>query len=115
FWSHHLIVLRPKEVRNPKISLLFIAGEGEGKKYIKQLKMLAKRAGAVTAVITQVPNEPLYNGLKEDALIAFTFAQFLKTGDKTWPLLFPMVKSVIRGMDTIQAFLQQTFHQQIEG
>lgn len=115
FWSHHLIVLRPKEVRNPKISLLFIAGEGEGKKYIKQLKMLAKRAGAVTAVITQIPNEPLYNGLKEDALIAFTFAQFLKTGDKTWPLLFPMVKSVIRGMDTIQAFVQQAFHQQIEG
>jgi PhoPQ-activated pathogenicity-related protein len=115
FWSHHLIVARPSEVRNPKIALLLIAGDGKGKKYIEQLKMLAQRAGAVTAALTQVPNQPLYNGLKEDALIAFSFAQFLKTGDETWPLLFPMVKSAVRGMDTIQAFAQQEFQQQIKG
>jgi PhoPQ-activated pathogenicity-related protein len=115
FWSHHLIVARPSEVRNPKIAFLLIAGDGKGKKYIRQLKMLAQRAGAVTAALTQVPNQPLYNGLKEDALIAFSFAQFLKTSDETWPLLFPMVKSVVRGMDTIQAFVQQEFQQQIGG
>jgi PhoPQ-activated pathogenicity-related protein len=114
-WSHHLVVVRPSEVRNPKIALLFIGGDSKGEKYIERLKMLAQRAGAVTAIITQIPNQPLYNGLKEDALIAFTFAQFLKTGDETWPLLFPMVKSAVRGMDTIQAFVQQAFHQQIEG
>jgi PhoPQ-activated pathogenicity-related protein len=115
FWSHHLIVARPREVRNPKIALLLIAGDGEGEKYIERLKMLAQRAGAVTAAITQIPNQPLYNGLKEDALIAFTFAQFLKTGDDTWPLLFPMVKSAVRGMDTIQAYAQRAFQQRIEG
>lgn len=115
FWSHHLIVVRPKEVRNPEIGLLLIAGEGEGKGYIERLKILAQRAGAVAAVLTHVPNQPLYDGLKEDALIAFTLAQFLKTGDKTWPLLFPMVKSAVRGMDTVQTFAQQAFQQQIEG
>ncbi|ABA57850.1 conserved hypothetical protein [Nitrosococcus oceani ATCC 19707] len=115
FWSHRLIIAQPKEVRNPEIGLLLIAGEGDGEKYIERLKMLAQRAGAVAAVITQVPNQPLYNGLKEDALIAFTLAQFLKTGDETWPLLFPMVKSAVRGMDTLQAFLERAFQQKIEG
>lgn len=115
FWSHHLMVARPNEVRNPEIGLLLIAGEGDGERYIERLKMMAQQAGAVAAVITQVPNQPLYNGLKEDALIAFTLVQFLKTGDETWPLLFPMVKSAVRGMDTVQSFAQQAFQQQIEG
>ncbi|ADJ28160.1 PhoPQ-activated pathogenicity-related family protein [Nitrosococcus watsonii] len=115
FWSHHLVIARPKEVRNPETGLLLIGGGGDGEKYVKRLKMLAQRAGAAAAVITHVPNQPLYNGLKEDALIAFTLAQFLKTGDETWPLLFPMVKSVVRGMDSLQAFLERAFQQKIEG
>lgn len=114
-WSHHIIVAQPRGVRNPEIGFLFVAGDGSGEEYIERLKMLAQRAGAVTAVITQIPNQPLYNGLREDALIAFTLVQFLKTGDKTWPLLFPMVKSVVRAMDAIQAFSQRVFRQKIKG
>ena len=78
------------------------------------LKTLAERAGAVAAVITRIPNQPLYEGRKEDALIAYTFDQYLKTGDETWPLLFPMVKGAMRGMDTVQAFAQKEFNQKIE-
>lgn len=114
-WGHHLIVARPREVRNPEIGFLFVAGDGNGEEYIGRLKMLAQRAGAVTAVITQIPNQPLYNGLREDALIAFTLVRFLKTGDETWPLLFPMVKSVVRAMDAVQAFSQRVFRQKIKG
>lgn len=114
-WRHHMIVVQPRENRNPGIALLLVAGDGSGKAYIKQLKMLAERAGAVTAVIMQVPNQPLYNGLTEDALIAFTLAKFLKTGDATWPLLFPMVKSTVRAMDAVQAFSQKALQQKIKG
>src|SRR5438093_9089170 len=107
FWSHHMIVVRPVEVRNPGIGFLFVTGDGDGEKTVEMLKTLAERAGAVAAVITKIPNQPLYDGRKEDALIAYTFDQFLKTGDETWPLLFPMVKSAVRAMDAIQEFAKQ--------
>jgi len=109
-----MIVVRPVEVRNPGIGFLFVTGDGDGEKTVEMLKTLAERAGAVAAVITKIPNQPLYDGRKEDALIAYTFDQFLKTGDETWPLLFPMVKSAVRGMDTVQAFAQKEFKQYIE-
>lgn len=114
FWSHHLQVVRPAQVRNPDIVLLFITGDGEGGNYLNMLQTLAERAGAATAVLTKVPNQPLYDGRKEDALIAYTFDQYLKTGDETWPLLFPMVKSAVRAMDTLGEFLQKEFQQKAE-
>src|SRR6266508_2919519 len=29
-WTHHLQVMRPEKVRNPRIAFLFITGDGEG-------------------------------------------------------------------------------------
>lgn len=112
-WSHHLQVLRPDVVRNPEIAFLFVTGDGDGSKDLDLLYLIAQRAGAIAAVITKIPNQPLFNNLREDALIAYTFDQYLKTEDETWPLLFPMVKSVVRGMDAIQAFAQKEFHQKV--
>ena len=114
FWSHHLIVVRPNQVRNPHIAFLFVTGDGDGSKNVELLATLADRAGALAAVITQVPNQPLYDGREEDSLIAYTFDQYLRTGDAAWPLLFPMTKSVMRAMDTIQAFARQDFDQDVE-
>jgi PhoPQ-activated pathogenicity-related protein len=113
-WTHHLQVVRPAKVRNPDIAFLFVTGDGSGRSSLPMLATLADRAGAVAVVITRVPNQPLYDGRKEDALIAFTFDQYLKTGDATWPLLFPMVKSAVRGMDTVQAHAKQQHGQNIE-
>jgi PhoPQ-activated pathogenicity-related protein len=113
FWSHHLVIVRPHEVRHADIAFVFVTGDGDGRDQLEILKTLAERSGALAAVITKVPNQPLYGGRKEDALIAHTFDQYLKSGDDTWPLLFPMVKSVVRAMDTMQAVAQTNFQQKL--
>jgi PhoPQ-activated pathogenicity-related protein len=117
FWSHHLLVVRPEKLTHPDVALLFVTGGGFGApddKDAERFNLIAQRAGAITAVITKIPNQPLYDGRTEDALIAYTFTQFLKSGDKTWPLLFPMVKSAVRGMDTVQQFAKQEWGQDVK-
>jgi PhoPQ-activated pathogenicity-related protein len=113
-WHHQLLVVRPAKLRHPDIAFLFITGDDNVEGRLGLLRTLAERAGAIAAVVNHIPNQPLYDGLKEDDLIAYTFEQFLESGDATWPLLFPMVKSAVRGMDAVQAEAQQEFGQKIE-
>jgi PhoPQ-activated pathogenicity-related protein len=112
-WGHHLQVLRPEKVSNPAIAFLFITGDGDGEGELRKLATVAKRAGVMVAILTEVPNQPLYGGRSEDALIAYTLDQYLRTGDETWPLLFPMVKSAVRAMDTLQGFSRQEFKREV--
>ena len=112
-WTHHLVIVRPRLVRNTDIAFLEIAGDGDGENHINRLKTLAERSGAVAAVLMNVPNQPLYDDRREDALIAYTFNQYLTTGDETWPLLFPMVKSAVKAMDTIQDIVKLEHKQHI--
>ena len=112
-WEHQMLIVRPPVIRNKDVALLFITGDGKVDDNFDLLKMLAARAGALAAVINRVPNQPLYDGRKEDALIAYTFDQYLSSGDRTWPLLFPMAKSAVRGMDAVQALARQDFGQKI--
>jgi PhoPQ-activated pathogenicity-related protein len=111
-WRHSLVVVHPEKVRNPGLALLIIGGDGDGTPYVPLLQKCAERAGAPAAVVTRVPFQPLYN-LREDGLIAYTFDQYLKTGDETWPLLLPMVKAAARAMDAVQAFAQSEHQQKI--
>lgn len=113
-WTHHVQIVRAKEVRNPHIALVFVTGDGDGKKSIPMLQIWAERAGAIAACVTRVPNQPLYDGRKEDALIAFTFGNYLKDGDDSWPLLFPMAKSAVRAMDTVAAWAKQENKQVVD-
>ena len=72
--------------------------------------MIAKATGSVVADLSGIPNQPLIfagttNRVKEDDLIAYSWEQFLKTGDERWPARLPMTKAVVRAMDTITAVL----------
>lgn len=113
-WTHAVQVARPATIRNPKIALLIITGDGDGSSSFNTMKIVGERAGMMVAVVANVPNQPLFDGKREDQIIAYTFDQYLKTGDKTWPLLLPMVKSAVRAMDAIQAFAESEYHQKIE-
>jgi len=116
-WRHQLSIAIPKDIRHDA-ALLFITGSGmdkdgnpkwsgKGDKLGASIAMIAGRNHAVTAVLKQVPVQPLYGGLTEDALISYTLDAFRKDRDYTWPLLFPMVKSARRAMDCVQEFISK--------
>jgi PhoPQ-activated pathogenicity-related protein len=69
--------------------------------------------GAPVAILRQVPFQPLFER-REDALIAYTFDEYLKTGEGDWPILLPMVKSAVRGMDAVQEFTQQRWQMPVD-
>lgn len=113
-WTHTVQIVRPNKMRHPEIAFLFVTGDGSGRSSIPMLAKIASEAGAMAALVTRVPNQPLYGGKKEDALIAYTFLEYMKTGDETWPALLPMVKSAVRAMDSVQAYAKQEHQQSIE-
>ena len=121
-WRHQLTILSPKE-NDFDGALLFITGgsdKDEQPNWKKRDDKLAEtfisvvaKNKALVAIIRQVPNQPLYDSLTEDALISYTLHQFKEDSDYTWPLLFPMVKSVVRAMDAVQEFSDRTLHHSI--
>jgi PhoPQ-activated pathogenicity-related protein len=118
-WKHQLFVLRPSTMkRDTRDGLLFVHSgrwrpEYELARTTTELPReaalfvrLAESIGAPIGVLRQVPFQPMFDR-REDALIAYTFEQYLKTGESDWPLLLPMVKSAVRAMDTMQQVVKQ--------
>lgn len=112
-WQHWLLIYRPKQVANNK-ALMFIGGGANGKDapagLDRNIAAVAKATQSVVAELKQVPNQPLIfhgDGVErvEDDLIAYTWNHYIKTGDARWPARLPMVKSVVRAMDTVQAVM----------
>ena len=114
-WNHELVILVPQKVKHHE-ALLHLTGGSEDEttgeiKYhgwddgtIRTMGKIAHNCQAVTAILWQVPRQPLYSGMKEDVLVSYTFHQYQQTKDETWPLLFPMAKSALRAMDAITQF-----------
>lgn len=112
-WKHELIIFVPTTIVYDG-ALLFITGSSikDGEPKIakqddgtsQQMAVLAYDNRAVVGLLHQVPNQPMYDDLYEDALISYTLNEFKKDNDYTWPLLFPMVKSARKAMEAIQEF-----------
>jgi PhoPQ-activated pathogenicity-related protein len=112
-WHHWLLIFKPTKVSTNK-ALMFIGGGangGEAPKSLEQrIAVIATATQSVVAELKQVPNQPLifHNDGKprvEDDLIGYTWDQYIKTGDEKWPARLPMTKSVVRAMDTVEAFM----------
>ena len=122
-WKHTLTVLVPEE-NNHDGALLFITGgknkdgnpvvRGGDEEFIESMAQVALKNSAMVAIIWQIPNQPLYDDLTEDALISFTLHNYKNDGDFTWPLLFPMVKTAVRAMDAVQEFSAETLQHDIK-
>ncbi|MEO6908559.1 MAG: PhoPQ-activated protein PqaA family protein, partial [Abditibacteriaceae bacterium] len=97
-WKHKLTIVKPDHDEFPGTALLLISFDDPS-----ILNVLANGTGCMVIGLSDVPNQPLWDR-SEDALIAYTFQQFLETGDKTWPLLLPMTKSATTAMDAVQEY-----------
>ena len=116
-WKHQLFVIVPKNVGDAKHAFMLITGgawreklleDGQGDELPRETEMFAKIAEQLetpVAVMLQVPFQPMFDNKYEDALISLTFEKFVETGDENWPLLLPMVKSAVRGMDATEQYL----------
>ncbi len=102
-WTHQIQLFVPQNWRHPDLVVLYV--DTPGARQVDLGTLLAQTTGAACAFLSDIPNQPLFDDLYEDALIAQTFANYLDTGDPTWPLLFPMTRSVVRAMDALQAYL----------
>lgn len=117
YWTHSLILAVPQDVKFNS-ALLTISGGNLGAPFASDftlLKKQAERLNMIAAIMTMVPNQPLRfsnekdaryvnTGRKEDALVAYTWNEYLNGGDDKWPLRLPMTKAVVRAMDVIQSF-----------
>jgi PhoPQ-activated pathogenicity-related protein len=114
-WDHALQVFVPAGVKPQATMVLWNQGgkPNAGSGAIGLL--IAQKVGAPVAFLYGVPKQPLYDGKKEDALIAHTFVKYLETKDESWPLLFPMVKSVTAAMDALQPFAKKELKTDVTG
>ena len=112
-WTHDLLVVKPDGVLTDKI-LLLNDGGGASVQRAMYAAVLAGKIKAPVAMLLGNPNQPLFDGKKEDDLIAETFVRYLDSGDASWPLLFPMVKSVMKAMDSLQEFSKKEWEHPVE-
>lgn len=109
-WKHWMVVIRPDTVASD-IGFLYISGGGNendapggpGETDVKR----ALSSQTVVTTLYQIPSEPLIfvadetRTRTEDAIIAYTWDKYLRTGDEKWPLRLPMTKAAVRAMDTV--------------
>lgn len=111
-WRHWVVVAVPDTVKH-RTGFLYIGGgsnEGDAPGGVNPIvSTLATQTNSVVTELRMVPNQPLvFNGetrrRTEDALIAYTWDQYLRTGDPKWPARLPMTKSAVRAMDAVTEF-----------
>lgn len=126
-WRHQLFVIKPETIQAGAPALLLIDGGRWKDEYLQPppegeqlpgearvLQVIANLIHAPVAVVRQVPHQPIFGGMVEDEIISYTFEQFVRSGDQTWPLLLPMVKSAIRGMDAAEEIAAKHWNVQID-
>ncbi len=114
-WQHRLMIFRPDKPVRSDFCTLFNTGGGGSDGEMTLGISAAQITGMPFAILYGIPNQPLYDGKTEDALVAYTWEKFMETGDESWPLHFPMAKAVLKAMDAIQAYTKEAKEPEIKG
>lgn len=127
-WTHILCVIVPSNVNYEHNATLWVTGWSNTSPLptahdedIVVSAALAMGTGTITGALFQIPNEkvvfsgdPEQMNRGEDAIIAYTWDHFLKDPSQpNWLVRLPMVKAVVRAMDTMTDFVAKKF--QAEG
>jgi len=119
-WWHYLVVIVPDQVQFTKSSAVYVTGGDNSdsppdasSEDIIVASFLACATKSVVSTLFQVPNQPIVfaddpekQHRSEDAFVAFTWHEYMMHQDRPeWVDLLPMVKSVVRAMDTVTDFL----------
>ena len=115
-WKHWVTIIRPDNVAFDTALLVVSGGNNKHdvipNKVEPVIVMIAKQTKSIIVELQGIPNEPVQfsdesEPRTEDAIIAYSYDKFLTTGDPTWPLVNPMVKSTVRAMDSVQKFMRE--------
>lgn len=115
-WRHRLILTIPNQLHTTDVAFLYISGgsntENPQRESRELVRQIALSTGTVVAELRQVPNQPLVfhedgEPRYEDNLIAYAWVQYLQSGDPRWLPRNAMVKSAVRAMDAISAFMRR--------
>jgi PhoPQ-activated pathogenicity-related protein len=121
-WKHYMRVTLPKTLKVAK-SFFYVGGGKSGEKVWQTPPELLKIALETQTILTElraVPNQPLQfigesKQRKEDQIIARTWRNFLEKKNSEYPLHFPMARAVVRGIDALEAYLEESEGQKLEG
>lgn len=108
-WDHDLVVCVPSSQEgdakhdqdSPESAcILLITGGPANPTDLTWCQRLADESSLPVAGLFHIPAQPLFDRTEDD-LIAFTFDQYLETGEEDWPLLFPMVQAAVAAMNEL--------------
>ncbi|MCW5933779.1 MAG: phenylacetic acid degradation protein [Fimbriimonadia bacterium] len=105
-WEHAVQVFYPDDLKYAHFATLLNTGGNPNPREEALAMTVAKQSGGIFVVLYNIPKQPLFNNLYEDALIVYTWLKYLETGDTSWPLHFPMAKAVIQCMNAVQTFAE---------
>ncbi len=113
-WHNRVMITIPAHIKYRNAAMMSLVSGFREKRDDLYAAMAARAQanGIPFILICDEPNQPLF-GLKGTQLIFYTFKKFVETSQEDWPLLLPMVKSVVASMNAVQQYLR-TKHLSVE-
>ena len=114
-WYHRLTLFIPSPLKINNKLFLFVTGSGRGVENRLFLKKFTEDIGIPTAILFDIPNQPLFGGLKEDALISYSLKKFIETDNKNWIIFTPMIWAIRNSMNFLEKYLLHNKIANIDG